>query len=65
MLKASNKKKVSEAARRKISTLNEQRNKNKDDSRFLLRNNSNEITEEKHLIMLRTNPPVLNSKPGR
>lgn len=65
MLKASNKKKVSEAARRKISTLNEQRNKNKDDSRFLLRNNSNEITVEKHLIMLRTNPPVLNSKPGR
>jgi len=65
VLKASNKKKVSEAARRKISTLNEQRNKNKDDSRFLLRNNSNEITVEKHLIMLRTNPPVLNSKPGR
>ena len=42
-----------------------QRNKNRDDSRFLLRNNSNEKTVEKHLIILIKNPPVLSAKPRR
>lgn len=49
----------------KIRTLKVQRNKNRDDSRFLLRNNSNEKTVEKHLIILIKNPPVLSAKPRR
>lgn len=48
VLKASDKEKDFKAARGKIKIHYAQRNKNKDDSRFLLRNNSCEKTVEKY-----------------